>query len=132
MGDGATTHVTLTATTVLLRTHIDRHALASVRQAKAEAYLDHITGQMVAQLAARVATEELESKSASWPATWWDAVKQRWFPAWLLRRYPVRMESVRIEARALFPTVELPEHPRFIQIALDRRSWLATDEDYDG
>jgi hypothetical protein len=31
--------------------------------------------------------------SASWPATWWQHLKQRWFPAWALRRWPVRMET---------------------------------------
>lgn len=25
-----------------------------------------------------------------WPASWWDAVKERWYPEWLLRRFPVR------------------------------------------
>jgi len=32
-----------------------------------------------------------------WPATWWDAFKERWFPAWAKRRWPVRHRKVSID-----------------------------------
>ncbi len=28
----------------------------------------------------------------SWPSSWWDAFKVRWFSAWMLRRWPARFE----------------------------------------
>ena len=34
-----------------------------------------------------------EGGRVEWPATWWEHLKQRWFPRWALRRWPVRMES---------------------------------------
>ena len=35
--------------------------------------------------------------SYRWPATWWDAVKARWFPAWALQRWPATYEGVDLE-----------------------------------
>lgn len=29
-----------------------------------------------------------------YPATWWDAVKERWFPAWAKRRWPIAYGSL--------------------------------------
>lgn len=42
-------------------------------------------------------------QTVTYPADWWQAVKARFFPAWLLKRYPVRHASVTVEAQALFP-----------------------------
>ena len=35
--------------------------------------------------------EELE---AQYPSDWWQAFKERWFPNWLLGRYPVRYTQI--------------------------------------
>jgi len=31
-----------------------------------------------------------------YPTTWWDAVKQRWLPRWLLKRYPANYTVHRV------------------------------------
>lgn len=43
----------------------------------------------------RVTFDVAESHAfeASWPATWWEHVKQRWFPRWALARWPVKMAT---------------------------------------
>lgn len=35
-----------------------------------------------------------------WPATWRDAFKERWFPSWAKRRWPVRYEKVAVDELA--------------------------------
>jgi hypothetical protein len=40
-----------------------------------------------------------------YPATWWDAVKQHWFPAWAVRRWPVVMASVKLTTLAKYPAI---------------------------
>lgn len=35
-----------------------------------------------------------------WPATWRDAFKERWFPAWAKERWPVRYEKVALDELA--------------------------------
>lgn len=51
--------------------------------------------------------------TCSYPASWWQHFKQRWFPEWLLRRFPVELETKRFvamaEARALFPELHAAE-----------------------
>lgn len=42
-----------------------------------------------------------------WPATWQDAFKERWFPGWARRRWPVRYR--RIEVSELAPIKRGPE-----------------------
>lgn len=42
-----------------------------------------------------------ESESITYPADWWQAFKDRWLPAPLKKRFPVRMNST--VARELFP-----------------------------
>jgi hypothetical protein len=37
------------------------------------------------------------------PATWWDAVKQRWFPKWALRRWPVNLTVVSVRRGIIYP-----------------------------
>lgn len=62
---------------------------------------DRVAGLLVAAafdfLGQRTAPRTFE-----WPATWWDAVKARWCPAWLRLR-PVRMRRVTVHAQALCP-----------------------------
>lgn len=40
-----------------------------------------------------------------WPATWWDAVKERWFPEWAQKRWPVEW----VMLKQVVPTLEAPD-----------------------
>lgn len=42
-----------------------------------------------------LAVDESGAFEAAWPATWWEHFKQRWFPAWALARWPVKLETKR-------------------------------------
>lgn len=42
----------------------------------------------------------------SFPTTWWDAFKVRWFPDWAMKRWPA--EITYLEARTYFPDLEIP------------------------
>jgi len=39
----------------------------------------------------------------SYPASWWEAFKERWFPLALLRRFPVEYIEYTISATVLYP-----------------------------
>ena len=52
---------------------------------------------------------------AEYPATWWDAVKLRWFPQWALNRWPAAMN--RIDGLILYPKIALPRSlPRTMKL----------------
>ena len=45
--------------------------------------------------------------TVSYPADWWQAFKDRWFPTWVKRRWPVKMVTKTIQARELYPKEKL-------------------------
>ena len=55
--------------------------------------------------------ENIQVVAVEQPADWWQHFKERWFPAWLLRRFPVRMEKfphpVKVEAFAVYPKLPM-------------------------
>ena len=56
------------------------------------------------------------------PATWWDAFKLRFFPAWALKRWPAQWTRVVVKAQALFPNlrVDRRRHDMHIIYRVDR------------
>ena len=52
---------------------------------------------------------EMERIEVRYPEDWWQALKERWFPKWALRRWPVKEEVVQLVARELYPKVKLPD-----------------------
>ena len=59
---------------------------------------------LMVKLLVDIATQEEELHE--YPEDWWQAIKERWFPKWLLRRYPVKYAQV--WAYHKFPELEVP------------------------
>ena len=54
---------------------------------------------------------EIERIECRYPADWWQAFKARWFPAWALRRWPVKETVKELVARELYPKMaNIPGH----------------------
>lgn len=53
----------------------------------------------------QILATEPEHVHAEWPATWWDAVKQRFAPRWFLRRWPARIETLDVTRCGLYPEI---------------------------
>lgn len=48
--------------------------------------------------------------TVSYPSNWWEALKDRWFPAWAKQRWPVQRETWR--AHEVLPAIRWPEQYR--------------------
>lgn len=60
-----------------------------------------------------------------WPRTWWDAFKERWFPAWAKDRWPVEYDSIDVdEQRYLAVCPHLQDDPRDTHLR-----WMALKAD---
>ena len=57
---------------------------------------------LVLQIHSLFAAENLEAKTVQYPADWWEALKARWFPAWALRRWPVRLRVETFDMKAIW------------------------------
>lgn len=63
------------------------------------------------QLLCQSSVHVVELPSFKVPDGWWQAFKSSKFPAWLLKRYPVRMKTLgggtrKVDVAAMFPEIE--------------------------
>lgn len=70
----------------------------------------------------------------SHPKTWIDAVKLRWFPKWILKKYPAQMQSHVIERGCTYPTIKICQDDHYPmafmqQVTLDY--WIPEKEESD-
>ena len=56
-----------------------------------------------------------EAKVVRYPADWWQAFKNHWFPTWALQRWPVEYHTERLEAWEVYPKLSVPGYePKII------------------
>jgi hypothetical protein len=77
----------------------ERQAATRIREVR-----EHMTESLIIQLDRSVYGDQPVSREvARFPATWWDAFKDKFFPAWALDRWPVKYEEVRASFEAHYP-----------------------------
>ena len=89
---------------------------------------DHVLAQIVFTVYGQKHGEETVSFHSRYPSDWWQHFKQRWFPRWALRRWPVRLkhdlQEVTLSKYTFYPQVvaSSPSH-RVIADPSPRRVW---------
>lgn len=71
--------------------------------------------------------------AVAYPINWWEAFKDRWFPKWLKRRYPVRQK--RIEWRAVlrdFPVDQTKYRIVVHMLDMDTHQFVVSEGPSDG
>lgn len=112
-----------------IRVYVDgRLSERSVLRGKveADAARDAATCSMILALESYMLAEHRDTVEVHecWPATWWDAFKDRWFPRWLRSRFPVEWRSVDVSQRIygpVCPHLHVPERGKHLQ-------WTAMEE----
>jgi len=61
------------------------------------------TNQVVFHIKGFLWGEKLPTKTIRYPSDWWQAFKARWFPEWLLKRYPAKYTTQHITASIIYP-----------------------------
>jgi hypothetical protein len=51
---------------------------------------------------------EQKTETLCYPADWWQAFKERWFPAWALKRWPAKQRFFEFHAVRVFTEVPPP------------------------
>ena len=64
----------------------------------------------------------VECQEVRHPANWWEAVKQRFMPEWIKRRWPVKETVVTLTARELYPSIAMPDQHCIIDISKSIRA----------
>ena len=63
----------------------------------------------VSNMTMLIACQTLENITHKYPENWLQAVKDRFAPAWIKRRRPVKYITMRLEAKALYPKIKIPK-----------------------
>ena len=87
-----------------------RTRLTAIANVDLSTAIDYDLDALQVKLVANVLTERLTVVETRHPADWWEAIKDRWFPAWALRRWPVRWAVFRLDPLVHYPTIPLPDH----------------------
>ena len=76
-----------------------------------------------------ILAEHLETVEVKYPADWWQAFKERWFPKWLQKYYPINEKIEIIEVMAYYPKLPIPgqdplinAHKRY-EFTIPREEW---------
>ena len=72
------------------------------------------------RLVQKVWGKEVQRQECKWPADWWQAFKERWYPAWATKRWPVEYHIETMVARELYPQVALPPDRYKAVIAVEK------------
>lgn len=65
--------------------------------------------------------EEQQKQTVKYPANWWQGVKERWFPKWALKRWPVVYTVFTYSVKVLYPqlNVSLPNQTAVFMVSVD-------------
>lgn len=97
------------------RVPVDLHTVIGARQlSKKEAgyfsgdierRIDDLTDSILVEIRAQVFVrgERIEISSEEVPLTWWDHVRQRYFPSWVNKRWPIRTRRIATKTEVLVP-----------------------------
>lgn len=108
--------VTLHRIHTVAQRRIDSFTLREMGETQFGVFIDHATGDLVMQLRASLLAAATAQRTVTYPATWWDAFKLRWFTARLLRRFPAQMTHIDFRMEQVFPDLCIPGHKAVIHI----------------
>jgi len=69
--------------------------------------LDYVADEISCKIINSVTSQSIEKVEIKYPKDWIQAFKERWFPKFLLNRYPIIYTKKTIDIRALYPRVIL-------------------------
>ena len=102
--------ITLTAGQLCNAQMADEWIFAEAPEIRAEYIIE--TSRIMLHSLVRYA--EQKCKPVTYPADWWQAVKQRFAPAWCLKRWPVKVTVW--EPFVIYPDIKLPERQHYVNI----------------
>ena len=64
---------------------------------------DYVADQIEVQIRGYIWQEKLDHVEISYPLDWWQAFKERWLPAWILKHSPVIKQTHIFDMAVLYP-----------------------------
>lgn len=70
--------------------------------------VERLTDEFVVELRGFIWGEDLGEIIEKYLEDWKEAFKERWFPTWLLKKYPVRYKIFRARQKVAYPNFDMP------------------------
>ena len=99
------------------------HALALSEEAQINLATEFFAGGLTARLTAVLAGEHVRVLEVQYPADWKQAIKERFLPRFLRKRWPVHYVKVGWDIRVAYPEISLPNEPHTILDAVPVREF---------
>jgi hypothetical protein len=88
--------------------------------------VDRKFDEMVLNMRAHVWGQDSQPvRSVTYPADWWQAFKERWFPIWAQKRWPPRYTRIDVSAAVIYPDLKiaLPDRRHTLDIHIAEFDW---------
>jgi len=72
-----------------------------------DVYFDTVINRVVFEVEGFLWGQRVANKKVEYPTDWWQAFKERWFPVWLKRRFPVKYVVHWLDYRLAYPDYRL-------------------------
>lgn len=128
--DPRTTHaeaVELQRMDYAARIAIDQKQKDRLSKGRWREFVDHATGNLIRELRVAVyGKEHMDRHVVRFPADWWQAVKERFAPAWFRDRWPVVFTEIGVSLKELYPDIE-PVLPDQNPVMVFRKKEVSAD-----
>lgn len=94
-----------------------------LQQGNFSSHFDLVTENLIARYTSYIhgLPKERIFIDESYPETWWDAFKERWYPNWAKRRWPVKMKRIcvdKVQYLAVCPHIDdADKNPHLVWLA---------------
>lgn len=68
--------------------------------------------------------ESLKHQEVKYPFDWWEAFKERWFPRFLLKRYPVKYKKVILDVKKIYPKLKINKQKEVSRLMILRKDLI--------
>lgn len=111
---------TLTPERITTAHHSSAFQLVQMHNAVLEQHWDFVKASLITSLYMYFYKRERVRREHRFPKTWWDHVKQRFAPAWFLKRWPIAETVVTFDVDDVYPGLPV-QGVRPVKIAVANR-----------
>ena len=98
--------------------------LAMSEEAQINLATEFFAEGMTSRLVAVLAGERIRVLDVQYPADWIEAIKERFLPFWLKKRWPIRYTRLAWDIRVVYPEVSLPDEVHTVLDAVPVRELI--------
>lgn len=133
MSNDRYSEVTLESVRFACQHHLSARGFYGAPLTTVSTMLDHMTNDMIVMMEREIWAEPKVTHTVRHPLDWWEHVKQRWFPAWALKRWPVAETVHELHIQRLYPEYIWKQERMHMRttIAIREERPLRESDDYD-